>query len=134
MARGDASDVLPAGNGGRGVQGGVPLLSSSTVLQEWRHHGGGAGWLVLGAPSTGHACGALVALRAVPGLLFGKGIAEAAGSELLSHDHERAAGMGFSRAKAFTDTSVGGGILGASFSPLGVPLWSTLPCSMGSSG
>ena len=78
-----------------------------------------------------------MALRVVPGLLFGRGVVEAAGSKLLSHGRERAAGLGFSRAKAFTDTPVGGdggGVLEALFLALGVPLWSTLPCSKGSSG
>ena len=73
----------------------------------------------------------------MPGLVFGRGIAEAVGSELQSHGHEHAAGMGFSRAKAFTDTPVGGDggvILGALFSPWGVPLWSTMPGITGSSG
>jgi hypothetical protein len=109
-------------------------FSSSTALQDWCHHGGGAGWLVLGTPSTRYACGAMVALRVVPSLLFGRCIAEAAGSEQLPHGRERAAGMRFSRAKAFTDTSVsgdGGVIIGASFSLLGVPLWSTMPGSTG---
>ena len=61
----------------------------------------------------------------MPGLLFSRGVAEAAGSKLLSHGRERAAGMGFSRAKAFTDTLVGGdggGALVASFFLLGAPL------------
>ena len=86
---------------------------------------------------TPHACGAMVVLQVVLGLLFGRGIAEAAGSELLLHGRERAAGMWFNRAKAFTDTPVGGdggGVLEALFLALGVPLWSTLPCSKGSSG
>ena len=92
---------------------------------------------MLGAPSTGYTRGAMVAFRVVPGLLFSRGVAEAAGSKLLSHGRERAAGLGFSRAKAFTDTLVGGdggGVIGVSFSPLGVPLWSTMPGITGSSG
>jgi hypothetical protein len=90
-----------------------------------------AGWLVLGAPSTGYACGAMVALRVVPGLLFSRGVAKAAGSELLSHGRECAAGLGFSQAKAFTNTSVGGDGGGVIF-PVGGPLSSTLPGSTGS--
>jgi hypothetical protein len=46
-------------------------------------------------------------------------------------------GLGFCRAKAFTDISVGSngdGVLRMSFSLLGAPLWSSLPRSTGLSG
>ena len=86
---------------------------------------------------TGHACGAMVVLQVVLGLHFGRGIAEAAGSELLLHGRERAAGMRFNRAKAFTDTPVGGdggGVLEALFLALGCPCGVPCPVARGPRG
>lgn len=84
----------------------------------------GPGWPVLGAswtPSAGvHSWrrGGGVVLWAVPSHLSGRGVAEAAGSELLPQGRERATGMVVRQAKAFTGTladSDGGRALGASF-------------------
>lgn len=88
--------------------GDVPLLPSLTVFQGWRHLGGGIRRHVRGAPTLVFAYGAMIVFWAMSGLLHGRGVAKVEGSVLLSHAHERAARLGFSRAKACIDIPVGG--------------------------
>lgn len=115
---------------GRWLLGGVPLLASLTAFYGRHHLSGGVGRFLLGAPALVFACDAMVAFQAVSGLLPGRGIVEVEGTVLLSLTHERAARLGFSRAKACINIHVGGDALGVSF-PRWVIIVSTLSCCTG---